>query len=142
MGLEILARRRAGERLFGWLAYTLQRNERRRRPEAPWTASPFDQTHLLTGVVSWRVARRWTLGARLHHRTGRPIADGVERRLPAYTQLDLRLDKSWVFDTWVMDLYVDVINATFASEVLSEDAFGTQERLRFVLPSVGLHAAF
>lgn len=142
LGLEVMLRRRAGGRIFGWLAYTLQRNARRPRPDAPWAASPFDQTHLLTGVVSWRVARRWTLGARLHHRTGRPIADGAEQRLPAYTQLDLRLDKGWVFDTWVMDLYVDVINATFASEVLSEDAFGTQERLRFVLPSVGLHAAF
>ena len=47
-----------------------------------------------------------------------------------------------MFDAWVMDLYVDVINATFASEVLSEDAFGTPERLRFTLPSVDLHAAF
>lgn len=142
MGVEFMLRRRAGSRVFGWLAYTLQHNERRRRLEAPWVPSPFDQTHLLTGVVSWRVAHRWTLGARLHYHSGRPIAYGASQRLPGYAQLDLRLDKGWVFDTWVMDLYVDVINATFASEVLAEDTFGTQERLRFVLPSVGLHAAF
>lgn len=142
MGLEIMLRRRASGRVFGWLAYTLQRNERRPRPEARWSASPFDQTHLLTGVMSWRFARGWSLGARLHHHTGRPIFDGAEQRLPAYTQLDLRLDKGWVFDAWVMDLYVDVVNASFATEVLSEDEFGTQERLRFILPSVGLHAAF
>ena len=33
-------------------------------------------------------------------------------RLPAFAQLDVRIDKVWVFDNWSLDLYLDVQNVT------------------------------
>ena len=31
-------------------------------------------------------------------------------RIPAFHQLDLRVDKKWVFRTWMLRLYVDIQN--------------------------------
>ena len=33
-------------------------------------------------------------------------------RLPAFAQLDVRIDKVWTFNNWSLDLYLDVQNVT------------------------------
>jgi hypothetical protein len=33
-------------------------------------------------------------------------------RLPAFVQLDLRLDKKWVFNRWILSAYLDIQNVT------------------------------
>jgi hypothetical protein len=33
-------------------------------------------------------------------------------RLPAFFQVDLRIDKRWTFDTWRLDGTLDLLNAT------------------------------
>jgi len=38
-------------------------------------------------------------------------------RLPAFAQLDVRIDKVWVFDNWSLDLYLDVQNVTSTRSV-------------------------
>ena len=32
-------------------------------------------------------------------------------RLPTFHQLDVRIDRTWTFDAWMLDAYVDVLNA-------------------------------
>ena len=62
-GFELIARRRLGQRLFGWVTYSLARAERD-YPLAGWRPADFDQTHL---VNAGRLVR------------ARAIVDGLER---------------------------------------------------------------
>ena len=43
--------------------------------------------------------------------TGAPFS----ARLPAFNQLDLRVDKEWTFDRWRISVYLDVQNVTRAT---------------------------
>jgi hypothetical protein len=40
-------------------------------------------------------------------------------RLPAFYRVDVRAEKSWAFDDFVLDVYLDVLNATVNWEVVS-----------------------
>ncbi|HEX4620511.1 MAG TPA: TonB-dependent receptor, partial [Myxococcaceae bacterium] len=102
----------------------------------------FDQTFVLNGVLSYRLPRNWTLGAAVHFNTGRPesgdltsstevpslsgtawihVSQDQVTRLPPFFRIDARVQKSWVFDSFVLDLYLDALNATASSEVVSYD---------------------
>jgi len=129
VGFELLLRRELARGLFGWLAYTLLSSERRDAPGQPLHPSDFDQTHVLTAVVSWKFVRTWEAGVRFRYATGNPytpVAAGIydadhdlylplpgpkdSDRLPAFNQLDARIDKRWVFDRWMLTAYLDVQN--------------------------------
>lgn len=128
-GLEILIRRSLTERLFGWIAYTLSRSERRDAPGANWRLFDNDQTHVLTAIASYKLPKGWEVGARFRFASGNPTTpvvgsvrdDGTDvflplfagvnsRRLPSFNQLDIRVDKILVFDKWTLDLYLDLTN--------------------------------
>jgi outer membrane receptor protein involved in Fe transport len=129
MGAELLLRRDFGERLSGWIAYTFSRAERLDSGAEAWRLFDFDQTHILTAIGSFRLSRRWTLGSRFRYVSGNPrtpivgsvvnvSADRYEpqfgpvnsARNPAFHQLDVRIDRRWVFNRWVLDAYLDVQN--------------------------------
>jgi hypothetical protein len=42
-------------------------------------------------------------------------------RLPSFFRVDLRISKSWLFDNFILDAYLDVMNATVSREVLGYD---------------------
>jgi TonB family protein len=128
-GLELVLRARAGDRFFGWVAYSYQRSFRTDLPGQPERTFSFDQPHNLTLVGTWNFARAWSAGARFRYVSGNPetpvtgsvldAASGAyvptfgainSTRLPAFNQLDLRVDRSWVFPTWKLVLYLDVQN--------------------------------
>lgn len=130
-GAELLLRRRAQVGLFGWIAYTLSRSERAVREDSPAQLFGFDQTHVLTVVASYRTASDWTFGLRVRYATGNPstsvesrvfladqgryapvFAEEADSRLPAFLQVDARIDKEWVFRDVIATAYVDVQNAT------------------------------
>ncbi|MFN2548052.1 MAG: TonB-dependent receptor domain-containing protein [Myxococcales bacterium] len=129
-GLEILIRKELSERLFGWIAYTLSRSDRIDRPGDRRRLFDFDQTHNLTAVASWRFGGGWQIGGRYRIITGNPDTPVIgsrylanfdaylpiygpinSSRLPTFHQLDVRLDRTWTFDAWMLDAYVDVLNA-------------------------------
>ena len=129
-GLELLLRHRTANGFFGWIAYTLSRSERRPEPGVPWELFEYDQTHILTVLGSYDLGRNWTIGARFRYVTGNldtPVIGATydvteDDYLPAYGetnsvrvdafhQLDVRVDKTWVFDKWTLNLYLDVQNA-------------------------------
>src|SRR5262249_14163449 len=56
-GLETLLRYKPDDRFFGWLAYTLSRSVRRDTPSEPERLARFDETHILTVLGSYRLAR-------------------------------------------------------------------------------------
>ncbi len=128
-GLEILARKQLTGSVFGWVAYTLNRSERREAPGEPLRVADFDQTHILTLIGVWKLPKNWQIGGRFRLVSGNPFTpvtgavldaasgsylpiDGPRnsRRLPAFHQLDLRVDKTFVYRLVKFSLYLDVQN--------------------------------
>lgn len=73
-----------------------------------------------------------------------------------FFQLDLRIERSWIFRTWMLQTTLDVINSTYAQEVLAclpseqpataAQVYGARgcnaQALRYILPSLGLRGVF
>ncbi len=117
--------------LFGWVAYTLSRSERRDRDSDPYTLFEHDQTHILSAVANLSLGAGWTLGARFRWVTGRPYTPyfgGIvdldagaysplesgglySARLGSFHQLDLRVEKTWDFEAWKLAVYLELRNA-------------------------------
>ncbi len=147
-GVEVMLRRPSSERLHGWLAYTWSKSERA-LGGGVIGPSDWDQRHILNLVAGYRLGR-YSLGARLHAHSGQPKLVSGERaetfvRLPAYYQLDVRLERRFLFDTFSLDLYVEVVNTTMSRQVygLKQDRQTgeiDEYSLRLILPSVGIRA--
>lgn len=131
-GVEVLLRHEVTKNFFGWVAYTLSRSEERRAGSTnDYAVTSFDQTHILTAIASYRFPYGFELGARFRYVTGRPTSPLVHtadfQRLDAnrysntfgmfrsarvadFHQLDVRIDKYFVFEKWTLNVYVDVQN--------------------------------
>ncbi len=167
VGLELLARHRLSERLFGWVAYTLQKATRVDHPGEVERPFGWDQTHILTALASYRLPRNWEVGARFRLVTGNPTtlpttavydekADRYVRvpgactlcdRLPAFHQLDVRVDKKWVFDSWLLNVYLDVQNVYNRdnAEGITYNFDSTQKAYQGglpIIPSFGVRGEF
>ncbi len=148
-GAELLIRRPSRHRLNGWIAYTLSWSQR--LVEGQLVPSDWDQRHILNVVGSYRFDRGWSAGARVHYNTGRPYPVYDQRstrvdymRIPDFYQLDLRGDKRFVFDRYVLDVYLELVNTTLTRQIvdIKRTPDGTLDRkgFRIVLPSIGVHA--
>jgi hypothetical protein len=143
-----MVRRPPSERFHGWLSYSLIKSLRAFEGGVVG-ASDWDQRHTLNLVMGYRVGR-FTLGTRFHIHTGRPVKvdNSVPpdfARLPPFYQLDLRVDRRFVFDRFVMDLYCELVNTTLTRQVVQlrlTEVGLEQEGFRIVLPSLGVRAEF
>ncbi|MGC6418378.1 MAG: TonB family protein [Bradymonadia bacterium] len=165
-GLEVLLRQNLTSRFFGWVAYTLQRSERRDAPGEPWRLFDTDQTHNLILVGQYRITPKWTLGVRFRYVTGNPdtpVEDTIyeadaDRFVPTYGavnsarfddfhQLDVRVDREWTFDTWRLTAYLDVRNvynrANASARNYNFDYTESMPRFEIpVVPSFGVRGEF
>jgi len=152
-GVELLARRPLSRRLHGWISYTLSNNLRSYGGGAVGP-SDWDQRHVFNVVAGYRWGRT-TLGARGHYNTGRPYIAyddlfggriGYFQRLPPFYQVDLRIDRRIVYDKFLLNFYVELVNATWSRQVyaVSQDGTGQvkEKSFRIVLPSIGVRAEF
>lgn len=130
-GVQTILRHESDGKFFGWLAYTLMRAERRDHAGEGFRSFDFDQTHILTLVASRRLAHNWELGLRFRLTSGstftpvigsyfdsqtgqyQPIFSKAENsdRLPAFHQLDLRVEKMWIYKMWMLTAYLELMNA-------------------------------
>jgi outer membrane receptor protein involved in Fe transport len=165
-GLEAIIRHDPTEMFFGWVSYTLMRAERRDRPGESWRPFDFDQTHILTAVGVFQLGSGWEAGFRFRHTTGNPydpITAGIYNvdsdfyipvyggpnsgRLPDFQQLDLRVDKKWIYDDWMLNLYLEVQNVYLHENVEgSAYSYDFAERIPVtgipIVPNFGLRADF
>ncbi|MFO0684756.1 MAG: TonB family protein [Sandaracinus sp.] len=128
-GLQALVRRELAEGLFGWVAYTLSRAERENHPGEGYRLFDYDQTHVLTAVLSWDVGLGFTLGARFRWATGMPRTPVVGAsydaardryapifgaqngmRLPDFVQLDLRVARVFELGDSRLEISLEVLN--------------------------------
>jgi TonB family protein len=165
-GLELLVRHRPANRFFGWIAYTLSRAERRDPTTGEWNLFEFDQTHNLTLVAGYNLPWNVDVSARFRLVSGNPrtpVAGSVydadvgeyqpvygepnSVRGPLFHQLDVRVDKTFVFDRWRLGLYLDVLNvynATNREGTRYNYDYSESRPLRGlpILPTLGVNARF
>jgi TonB family protein len=129
VGGELFVRKEMTRRLFGWVSYTVSRSERRFDAREGFVPFDFDQTHILTLIAVYRLPRRWQIGARFRVVSGNPYTprtgaaldastgdyipidgDRNSARVPAFHQLDLRIDKRFVWRKVELATYVDILN--------------------------------
>jgi TonB family protein len=130
-GLEVLLRYSLTKNFFGWVSYTLSRSERDYNNGRRIGLSPLDQPHNLVALASYKLPFDFIIGAKIRYTTGAlstpvqgalydvngnyyfPIfGDSWSKRLPDFFQLDVRIDKRFVFRDWMLSLYLDVQNVT------------------------------
>ena len=130
VGIETLLRWKPTDRFFGWVSYTLSRSTRKDGPLEAERLFEYDQTHILTVLGSYKLGRGWQLGGRFRYVTGNPYTPCVggilqagagtyscrsgalySERMPAFNQLDIRVDKTWSFSSWKLTSYLDLQNA-------------------------------
>jgi hypothetical protein len=173
-GAELLVRQRLDDGVFGWVSYTLMRSEERQEKatgiegaeSTGWRSTEVDQTHNLSIALSSQLPWGVEVGGAFRYVTGNPAtlaqtgvfdaddgrhervnAPARSSRLPPFVQLDLRVDKRFVFDTWALGLFLDLQNATnqqnFELFQYSYD-FSTVQGFPSlpILPVFGLDASF
>jgi TonB family protein len=128
-GAEVQLRQDLGSKVTGWLAYTVSRSLRQDSGDAEERLFDYDQTHILTAVASYAFARTWLIGGRFRLVSGNPrtpiegavFNTNTDRYEPRYGrantqrnqpfhQLDLRIEKRWVYEQWMLNAYLDVQN--------------------------------
>ena len=138
---------------YGILAYTLVRSEFEDK-NGNYVPSAWDSRHILSLTAGYKIKRNWEFGARFRYVDGQPFTPydvetsslkqvwdvtgrGIEdidqlnsQRIPAFHQLDIRVDKVWYFNKWSLNLYLDIQNLyNFQAEsrpflTVQEDANG------------------
>jgi hypothetical protein len=165
-GVEVLLKLLEGQRLSGWVAYTFQRSFRTDGPDEEERLFDFDQPHILTVLGTYLLGRGWSVGLRYRLVSGNPSTPIVgskhdamsdtyvpvwgennSERMGTFHQLDARVDKTWTFDTWRLQLYLDVQNVTNRGNPEGwEHSFDYTERKAItglpILPVLGLKGAW
>ncbi|MBU6376405.1 MAG: TonB-dependent receptor plug domain-containing protein [Bdellovibrionales bacterium] len=149
----------------GWVSYTLGRSLRRQPGQSEFP-SQYDQTHLITAILARDLGNNWRIGGRARYVTGNPstpITGGIydsdndiyfpirgayfSDRLDPFFQLDVRIDKKWIKDTWILTGYLDIQNVTnrknpeqfqYAYNYSARDAVAGLP----IIPTLGVQAEF
>ncbi|MFD0993072.1 TonB-dependent receptor [Tenacibaculum geojense] len=132
-GFELLAQRRSINGLYGIASYTFVKSEFK-DALGNFVPSTWDNRHLLTLTAGKKLKRNWEIGAKFRLVGGRPytpydyensaiienyninnrgILDFTQlntERFDTFTQLDVRVDKTWYFKKFALNFYVDVQN--------------------------------
>ncbi|MBK8171541.1 MAG: TonB-dependent receptor [Sandaracinaceae bacterium] len=126
-GMEVAGRARPRGRFFGFLSYTLSRSERLDRPGSAWRVFDFDQTHIFTVSLVYKLGRGWELGGTFRLVSGNPLTPVIgsvydvtsnvyqplygmvnSDRVGLFHRFDVRLEKMWTFTNWRLAFYSNV----------------------------------
>ena len=109
-------------------SYTISKSDRTKDGET--ILSEYDQTHNLNVMASYKY-KRWTFSSRFRYVTGSPYTpvtgsifdsdndvyipvrgEFYSERNKDFIQLDIRVDRKWVYRDWIMSAYLDIQNVT------------------------------
>lgn len=137
-GVELLGKWQIPEKVTLISSLTLYRSEYRNDRSSRYVVSAWDNRFIWNMSGIYEFPHRWSVGAKLSciggapytpydidksslidawNASGRPYLDYSrynEKRLSAYAQLDVRVDKVFVFPRTRLGLYVDLQNATMS----------------------------
>ncbi len=181
-GIELLARWFGHSNLNLIAAYTYVRSEFKSPENNQYIPSAWDNRHLFTFTGNWSLPRNWSFGAKFRAVGGAPYTpydleksaikaawDAQNRpyldynkynalRLPLFTQLDVRIDKTYFFKNWMLGFYLDlqnamntqyqqpvVINSTGITDPANPEKYIMKEisqRDGTIVPSIGMMVEF
>ncbi len=165
-GGEILLRQSLSKWFFGWVSYTLMRSERKDCATCDWRLFDFDQTHILIIALHAYLPRGFEVGARFRYVSGFPYTPNYggwydadtdvyspaagrvnTARLGAFHQLDLRIDKTFLFKRWLFKIYLDLQNVyDHQSPELNQPSYDYTHNQPItglpIIPSFGLRSEF
>jgi TonB family protein len=165
-GGEIMLRQSLSKWFFGWVSYTLMRSERKDCATCAWRLFDFDQTHVLVIALHAYLPRGFEVGARFRYVSGFPYTPNYggwydadtdvyspaqgrvnTARLGAFHQLDLRIDKTFLFKRWLLKLYLDIQNVyDHQSPELNQSSFDYTRNQPVtglpIIPSFGIRSEF
>ncbi len=133
-GVELMARWQIAGRLSAVGSFTLFKSEYRANSSTNYTPSVWDNRFIINLSATYKLNNNWSVATKLGSIGGAPYTPYDEKqsakasvwdlsgrasldysrynseRLPSYTQLDLRVDKSFYFVGWSLGLYIDIQN--------------------------------
>jgi len=137
-----------------------------------WILSDFDQTHHVEAVGSWNLGSTWSAGFRARYVTGNPttprlgfdssqyaydsdfgqyndvLGEYRSARMGPFFQFDVRVDKKFVYQNWIMSVYFDIQNLNYSiynSPEFYNYSFDSSERNTvggILIPTFGVKAEF
>jgi TonB family protein len=131
IGLQTLIRRELANHVFGWVAYTVMRSERKNDDDSKTRLFDYDQTHVLSTVLVWSPFTGFELGGRFRLASGFPrtpvtgsyydarrnqyqpqFGEQNSIRIPLFMQLDLRVSQAFKIAGTELSVYLEVQNVT------------------------------
>jgi hypothetical protein len=128
-GVELLIKKEETDKLSGWFVLNLARSQRQNDISGESIRFEYDERVNATLVGTYKFSEQWSLGGKWNYHSGMPYTPIVGTNgtyangspipvygavysgtLPAYHRLDLRADRSFVFDTWKMNAYFELNN--------------------------------
>ncbi len=130
-GFEFFAQQKLTKRFFGVVSYTWFVSQYT-NANTGYTASSWDNRHLLSTVIGYKFNRNWEMGLKFRYQGGVPftpfdlaasrqnfLALGTgsldynqinSQRTTAFNSSDIRIDKKWYYKRVTLDLFFDVTN--------------------------------
>lgn len=164
-GVEFLLQRKDPDGLSGWISYAYGRHRREDAQRGEWFWGDLDQRHTFNLYAFYRLSDRSSLSAKLRAGSNTPapgyfreVEGGYflsdrrnEYRLPAYSRLDLRANRTFMWGARRLTLFAEVMNVLNRENVryLPPNLTRVPVRIRRlyeplmpILPSVGILVEF
>jgi hypothetical protein len=164
-GIEFMLQRKSPDALSGWLAYSLGRTRYTNRATGERFDGDFDQRHTVTAFARYVVSERTSVNARWRFGSNRPVRGYFEERaggffvgfarnglrVPIYSRLDARFDRTYQWGRRRLTLFGEVINVLNRENVRpvlpgintsTGQAFGPLDPMFPIVPSVGVTLEF
>ena len=163
-GVDVVLERRAASGLSGWLGYTFAHTRHRDVVTGELFDGDFDQRHTVNLFLQQRLSYRMAVSLKFRYGTNFPLigyfsgsmddlqlgADRNRVRLPVYSRLDIRANRTFTFDQRRLTIFVELMNALGHDNVAQADgriqptlaATGFSQRLIPRVPSMGMLIEF
>ena len=123
-GVELLVQRRSNSGLSGWVSYSYGVNRYHDRTTGETFDGDFDQRHTFNAYGLYRLTNRFSLAGKLRMGSNTPAVGYWEQRngaefvsstrnelrLPVYSRLDLRANRTFNWEKKRLTLFVEVMN--------------------------------
>lgn len=130
-GFEFFAQQKLTKRFFGIFSCTFYKSEYT-GTNGLYTASAWDNRHLISATLGYKLPKNWELGLKFRYQGGAPytpfdmiasqanfltLGEGVldfnrlnTLRLNSFNSSDIRIDKKWNYKKVTLDLFLDITN--------------------------------
>jgi len=165
-GFELFLHRRSVNGLSGWLGYSYADTHYTDEITHESFVGDFDQRHTFNAYASYRLSDRTSISSRFRYGSNTPLVGYYYRessglyflgdtrnttRLPTYSRLDLRANRTFQISEGRLTLFVEVINVYNRRNLRAHSAFvdpytllvdGVTEKLFPIIPSIGMTVEF